>query len=112
MTSEAAKYQIINNWPVQTGKKKQKHRKKQSVQNLGCFYGNKIIGIRSGKEVVQFLPPPPTTGYCLQAENNIKLIIYTASNKEKEGGKHITFKQEVNSKIFIKPKEFCYDLLS
>lgn len=27
MTSEAAKYQIINNWPVQTGKKTPKETK-------------------------------------------------------------------------------------
>lgn len=59
-------------------------QKKHTVQNPQCFYVNEITGIRDGKELLQSLPSRPTTGYCLPAEDNIKLIKYTASNKEKK----------------------------
>lgn len=63
-------------------------QKKHTVQNPQCFYVNEIIGIRDGKELLQSLPSPTTTGYCLPAEDNIKLIIYTASSKEIEERKY------------------------
>lgn len=64
-------------------------QKKHTVQNPQCFYVNEIIVSRDGKEVLQALPSPTTTGYCHPAEDNIKLIIYTASNQEKEERKHL-----------------------
>lgn len=63
-------------------------QKKHTVENPECLYVNEIIGIRDGRELLQSLPTPTTTGYCLPAEDNIKLIICTASNKEKEERKH------------------------
>jgi len=63
--------------------------KETNCSKYRILYVNKIVGIRDGKELLLFLSSPTTTGYCLQAEDNIKLTIYTASNKEKEGRKHI-----------------------
>lgn len=46
------------------------------------------MGIRDGKELLQFLPSATKTGYYLQAEDNIKLKMHTASNKEREKTYH------------------------
>lgn len=64
-------------------------QKKHTVQNLQCFYVNEIVVIRDGKELLQALSSPTTTGYCHPAEENIKLIIHTGSNKKKEERKHL-----------------------
>lgn len=84
-------------------------QKKHTVQNPQCFCVNEVIGIRDGKELLQSLPSPTTTGYCLPAEDNIKLIYVQLAIRRKK--RENIFKQEAYSKIFLKSQEFYNDLL-